>query len=166
MEWVELGRLGAPYGIKGWHHVESHTDPKQALLKYPDWTLKLAGGERVARRLAEGRVHGEGLVARIAGIDDRNAAASLTGARIEVQRTSLPKPKKNEYYQADLVGMKVANLQGVAFGTVSHFVDSPAGSLMVITGGAAEYWVPARPQHLKKVEVEARTIVVDWPAQE
>ncbi len=164
MEWVELGRLGAPYGIKGWLHIESHTDPKQALLKYRDWTLKFASGERSARRLAEGRVHGEGLVGRIEGVADRNAAALLTGARIEVQREHLPAPKKNEYYQADLVGMKVGNLEGAALGTVSHFVDSPTGSLMVIVGAGEEYWVPAKPQHLKKVDLEARTIVVDWPA--
>ena len=61
--------------------------------------------------------------------------------------------------------MKVGNLEGVFLGTVSHFVDSAAGSLMVITGAAEEYWVPARPQHLKKVDLEARTIEVDWPAQ-
>ncbi len=113
VEWVELGRLGAPYGIKGWLHIESHTDPKQALLTYRDWTLKFASGERSPRRLAEGRIHGEGLVARIEGIADRNAAALLTGARIEVQRARLPAPKKNEYYQTDLVGMKVGNLEGV-----------------------------------------------------
>ena len=74
VEWVELGRLGAPYGIKGWLHIESHTDPKQALLKYRDWTLKSASGERSQHRLAEGRIHGEGLVARIEGVADRNAA--------------------------------------------------------------------------------------------
>jgi 16S rRNA processing protein RimM len=165
VEWVELGRLGAPYGIKGWLHIESHTEPKQALLSYRDWTLKFVGGERSVRRLAEGRIHGEGLVARIEGVADRNAAALLTGARIEVQRARLPKPKKNEYYQADLVGMKVGNLEGAALGTVSHFVDSPAGAVMVISGAGPEYWVPARPQHLKKVDVQERTIVVDWPAQ-
>ena len=71
VEWVELGRLGAPYGIKGWLHIESHTDPKQALLKYRDWTLKFASGERSPRRLAEGRSHGEGLVGRIEGIAHR-----------------------------------------------------------------------------------------------
>ncbi len=165
MEWVELGRLGAPYGIKGWLHIESHTDPKQALLKYRDWTLKFASGERSQRRLAEGRMHGEGLVARIEGVADRNAAALLTGARIEVQRERLPAPKKNEYYQADLVGMKVGNLEGAVLGEVSHFVDSAAGSLMVIAGAAGEYWVPAQPKHLKKVDLEARTIVVDWPVE-
>lgn len=166
MEWVELGRLGAPYGIKGWLHIESHTDPKPALLKYRDWTLKFATGERTSRRVAEGRAHGEGLVARIEGVADRDAAAALTGARIEVRRASLPAPKKNEYYQADLVGMKVTNLAGVALGAVSHFVDSPAGSLMVITGAGPEHWVPANQRHLRKVDVEARAILVDWPAQE
>jgi 16S rRNA processing protein RimM len=165
VEWVELGRLGAPYGIKGWLHIESHTDPKQGLLEYRDWTLKFSSGERAQHRLAEGRIHGEGLVARIEGVADRNAAARLTGARIEVQRERLPAPKKNEYYQADLVGMKVGNLAGAALGEVSHFVDSAAGPLMVIVGEGHEYWVPARPQHLKKVDLEARTIVVDWPAE-
>ena len=164
MEWVTLGRLGAPYGIKGWLHIESHTDPKQALLKYRDWTLKFASGERSPRRLAEGRAHGEGLVARIEGVTDRNAAALLTGARIEVQREQLPAPKKNEYYQADLVGMAVENLQGERLGTVSHFVDSPGGSLMVISREGEELWVPAHPRHLKKVDLEARAILVDWPA--
>ena len=164
MEWVELGRLGAPYGIKGWLHVESHTDPKQTLLGYRDWALKFPSGERSMRRLAEGRTHGEGLVARLEGVADRNAAALLTGARIEVQRAHLPAPKKNEYDQADLVGMQVGNLEGESLGTVSHFVDSPGGALMVISSPAGEdYWVPARPQHLKKVDVEGRTIVVDWP---
>ena len=166
MEWVELGRLGAPYGIKGWLHIESHTDPKPALLTYRDWTLRFATGERTSRRVAEGRAHGEGLVARIEGVADRDAAAALTGARIEVRRASLPAPKKNEYYQADLVGMKVTTLVGVAVGAVSHFVDSPAGSLMVITGAGPEYWVPANQRHLRKVDVEARAILVDWPAQE
>jgi 16S rRNA processing protein RimM len=166
VEWVTLGRLGAPYGIKGWLHIESHTDPKQALLKYRDWTLKFASGERSPRRLAEGRVHGDGLVGRIDGVADRDAAARLTGARIEVERAQLPAPKKNEYYQADLVGMQVANLEGAALGTVSYFVDSAGGSLMVISDGTREVWVPAAPQHLKKVDLGARRIVVDWPAGE
>ena len=55
VEWVELGRLGAPYGIKGWLHVESYTEPPEKLLDYPVWTLRLASGERVERQLLEGR---------------------------------------------------------------------------------------------------------------
>ena len=47
VEWVELGRLGAPYGVKGWLHVESYTEPPERLLDYPVWALRLASGERV-----------------------------------------------------------------------------------------------------------------------
>ena len=54
VDWIELGRIGAPYGIKGWLHVESHTDPPERLLGYPEWALRLASGERLARRVAEG----------------------------------------------------------------------------------------------------------------
>ena len=65
MTWIELGRLGAPYGLKGWIHVESHTDPPQGLLEYREWVLRLASGERVTRRLVEGRAHAGGLVAQL-----------------------------------------------------------------------------------------------------
>lgn len=166
MEWVELGRLGAPFGIKGWIHVESFTEPPQGLLEYPVWTLRLASGERVNRTLLEGRVHGAGLVASLADLADRDQAATLTGAWVEVQRAALPQPAKGEFYRADLVGFAVRNLEGVDLGVVSHFVDAPRGTVMVTRqAGGAEHWVLAQPAHLKKVDVAARAIVVDWPAE-
>lgn len=166
MEWVELGRIGAPYGIKGWVHVESHTDPAEGLLAYRPWVLKLANGERVRRKVSAGRAHGAGLVACLEGVTDRDAAAALTGATVEVERAALPAPKDREYYRADLVGMSVTNLEGADLGAVSHFVDMPTGAIMVVKSAAgAEHWVLAQPKHLKKVDLAARAIVVDWPAE-
>ncbi|MGH8277849.1 MAG: ribosome maturation factor RimM, partial [Steroidobacteraceae bacterium] len=80
MAWIELGRLGAPFGIKGWVHVVSYTDPPERLLRHRDWPLRLATGERVTRRLTSGRGHGSGLVAQLEGVDDRESATALTGA--------------------------------------------------------------------------------------
>jgi 16S rRNA processing protein RimM len=166
VEWVELGRLGAPYGIKGWLHVESYTEPPERLLEYRLWTLRLASGERVQRQLLEGRAHGAALVVRLDGATQRETAAQLTGAWVEVERAALPQPAQGEFYRADLVGFAVANLQGADLGTVSHFVDAPRGVVMVTKGpGGAEHWVLAEPTHLKKVDLAARTIVVDWPVE-
>ena len=166
MEWVELGRLGAPFGIKGWIHVESFTEPPAGLLEYPVWTLRLLSGERLSRALIEGRVHGAGLVVSLADLADRDQAAALTGAWVEVEREALPKPAKGEFYRSDLVGFAVRNLEGVDLGVVSHFVDAPRGTVMVTKqAGGAEHWVLAQPAHLKKVDLAARTIVVDWPAE-
>src|SRR6516164_6233603 len=98
--WVELGRLGSPYGIKGWIHVQSHTDPPQRLLDYPEWVLRLGSGERITRRVAEGRAHAAGLVAHLEGVAGREAAAALTGAVVEIDRASLPPPGERQYYRA------------------------------------------------------------------
>jgi 16S rRNA processing protein RimM len=161
-----LGRLGAPYGIKGWIHVESHTDPPQGLLEYREWVLRLASGERLTRRLVQGRAHSGGLVAQLEGVADRDGAAVLTGAVVEVDRAALPPTGEREYYRADLVGFSVRNLEGAELGTISHFVDLPGGAVMVARDrGGREHWVPAGPKHLRRVDAAARTVLVDWPVE-
>ena len=162
MEWVELGRIGSPYGVMGWMHIQSFTEPLEGLLDYPDWALRLTG-EPVTRRLLEGRVQGRGLVAKLEGVADRDAAAALRGASILVRRKDLPKPGKREYYRADLIGLPVRNLEGMNLGEVQYFVDGPVHALMVVRG-AREYWIPAIPLYLNKVEL-GDGITVDWPAE-
>ena len=163
MRWVELGRIGAPFGVKGWVHVDSYTDPPDSLLEYPQWILRSGSGERVTRKLVEGHPHSDRLVARLDGIEDRDAAARLTGSVIEVQRADLPPPGKRQHYQADLIGLAVRNLEGVDMGRVEQFVDTPSGPVMVVKDAdGREHWVLATREHLRKVEVDAGLILVDW----
>jgi 16S rRNA processing protein RimM len=164
MGWIELGRIGAPWGLKGWVHIETYTDPPEGLLEYRQWVLRLGTGERVTRRLAEGHPHSDRLVARLEGIEDRDRAAALTGAVIEVDRAELPPTRDREYYRADLIGLKVTNLESVGLGSVGYFVDTPTGPMMVVQG-EREYWVLATPKHLRKVDLAAGLILVDWPAE-
>jgi 16S rRNA processing protein RimM len=164
MGWIELGRIGAPWGVKGWMHIETYTDPPAALLEYRQWVLRLGTGERVTRRLAEGHPHSDRLVARLEGIEDRDRAAALTGAVIEVDRAELPPTGDREYYRADLIGFKVTNLENVELGLVGYFADTPTGPMMVVQG-EREHWVLATPKHLRKVDLAARLILVDWPAE-
>jgi len=99
-------------------------------------------------------------------VDDRGEAATLNGAVIEVERTALPPLAEREYYRADLVGLRVRNLEGAELGTVSHFVDAPAGVVMVTREESGrEHWVPAAPPHLQRVDVATGEILVDWPAE-
>jgi len=164
--WVELGRLGAPFGVRGWIHVESYTDPVAGLLEHRQWMLRLASGERRTLRLEQGRTQGAALVALLEGVGDREAAARLTGAVIEVERAALPEPGEREYYRADLVGCRVRNVEGADLGTVSHFVDAPRGAVMVTrTAAGREHWVLAAPPHLRRVDLSARLVEVDWPAE-
>ena len=174
--WVEIGRIGAPYGLAGWVHVSSYTDPPEALLEYREWRLARANGAAQTLRLLEGRTHGARLVARLEGVADRDAAAGLTGSRVEVEREALPPAGERQYYRADLIGCAVRNTEGRELGTVAYFVDAPAGAVMVVEerGGqpasperraGREHWVLADPTHLLEVDLSARQILVDWPAE-
>ena len=162
---VELGRIGAPFGLNGWMHVVSYTDPPEALLGFPLWDLSRAGVVLGGRRLIEGRRQGRGLVVRLEGIEDRDAAASLTGVSVEVEREALPAAGEREYYRADLIGLEVRNVEGCSLGRVAYFVDAPAGAVMVVEQGEAEHWVLADPTHLLQVDLDAGRILVDWPVE-
>jgi len=81
---------------------------------------------------------------------------------VQIERSELAPTAEREHYREDLVGMPVSNLEGVTLGTVSHFVDLPAGAVMVVRG-EREHWVPASPPQLRRVDTAARSILVDWP---
>jgi 16S rRNA processing protein RimM len=176
VRWVELGRIGAPFGLAGWVHVSSFTEPPETLLEYREWALRPDGGERQKHGLIEGHLQGERLVARLEGVETRDGAALLTGSWVEVERTELPPIGDREYYCADLIGLEVENLEGVRLGRVAYFMDVPAGALMVVAdgegpaveprkGGRREHWVLADPAHLRRVDLAAGRILVDWPAE-
>jgi len=175
VRWVELGRIGAPFGLGGWVHVSSFTEPPAALLQYGEWVLRPEGGERRRYRLVEGHPQGERLVARLEGVESREGAQRLTGAWVEVEREALPPTGDREYYRADLIGFEVENLEGAALGRVAYFVDAPAGAVMVVVDRDAaagteaaqrrEHWVLADPAHLRRVDLAAGRILVDWPAE-
>lgn len=162
-EWVELGRIGAPYGVRGWVHVHSYTDPPEGLLGFRRWSVQAGRGERRECELLEGRAQGRGLVARLAGVADREQAVALRGASVQVRRAELPPTRKREFYRADLIGLAVRNAEGLELGRVAHFVETPGGAVMVVEG-EQEHWIPATPQHLRRVDLTGGCVTVDWPA--
>ena len=157
---IELGIVGAPFGVRGWVKLRSHTDPPERILDHRELQLGLGGAWRAFRIESSGRSGGQ-LTVKLNGVDDRDQAQALRGAPVCVPRSELPQRDERDFYRADLIGCDVVNLAGVRLGVVQHFVETPAHALMVVRG-AQEYWVPAVPQHLRRVDLRARQVVVDW----
>ena len=158
---VTLGTIAGPFGVRGWVKVKSYTEPREEILRYPEWRVKLPRGGRRTLKPLEGRRHGNLVVVRLEGVDDRDAAAGLTHCEVTVPRSELPPLGGGEFYWADLEGLEVVTVEGVALGRLDHFVETPANPVMVVVG-ERERWLPLVPQHLKKVDLEAGRIVVDW----
>jgi 16S rRNA processing protein RimM len=159
---IQLGIVGAPFGVRGWVKLRSHTDPPERLLEHRNLQIGRQGAWRTYRIEASGR-SGGALTAKLAGIEDRDQAAALRGGQICVPRAELPRNDEKDFYRADLIGCEVVNLAGIGLGVVQHFVETPAQVLMVVRG-EREYWVPAVPPHLRRADLQARRVVVDWDA--
>lgn len=160
--YLTLGQIAGAHGVRGFVKVNSFTDPPEALLESPVWTLVRADGRRTEVEVLEGSAYRGQLRIALSTIEDRNAAESLAGCWVQVQRDQLPEPGEREHYRDDLVDYEVRNLEDADLGRLSHFVDLPSGAVMVVRG-KSEYWIPAGPSHLRKVEHETRRLTVDWP---
>ena len=158
--YVTVGKIGAPYGVRGWLKIHSYTDPVEGILNYENWWL--AGrGELKACAVAQGRVHGKGLVVQLEGIADRDVAAQLTGAQIQIPRDSLP-ILEDGYYWLDLIGMDVIDRQGQAHGTVSSMMETGANDVMVVDGDRQRLIPWVMDDVVISVDKREGIITVDW----
>ena len=157
-----LGRIAGVHGVKGWVKVYAETREREEILRYKPWYLRQSAGWQVVKPL-EGRVQSSGVVvARLEGIESIDAARTLIDAEIAVKRAQLPKLKRGEYYWSDLEGMRVVNVEGAELGTVSHLFATGANDVLVVKDSERERLVPFTKDAVKKVDLEAREIRVDW----
>jgi len=157
---VIMGRVTAPFGIRGWVKVQTLTARSGNLCAYPVWWLK-CGEDWKETLVAAAKTQNDRLVARFAGVVDRNVAAALTGCEVAVPRELLPQIRNNEFYWADLIGLKVTNAEH-EFGRVAQIVQTGANDVLVVERTNKQTLIPFIAAAIKKVDLAAGVIEVDW----
>jgi 16S rRNA processing protein RimM len=159
-DFVVMGRVAAPYAVKGWIKVQAFTQYLDSLLDYPTWWLGKQGQWRQFEVL-EAKVHSQSLLAHLEGLDDRDAAEAITGWEIAVARDELPPTDEDEFYWSDLIGYQVVNLAGETLGRLQGFLETGAHDVMQVKGDK-DYLIPFTAPIVDRVEKEAARVVVDW----
>ena len=169
---VEVGRITEAWGVKGWFKVLSHSAEPKTILAAKRWYLQPS--ERGARTFSgtavlpirQSKMHSDVVVAWAEGIDDRDAAALLGGARIFVPRTDFAKTQEDEFYWVDLIGLDVVNREGIALGQVRDLMTTGPQNVLVLAfeedGKPQERMIPFVSAFVDKVELPERRITVDW----
>jgi 16S rRNA processing protein RimM len=160
---VCLGVIAGAHGIKGLVRVRSFTAAPKSIGAYGPlqdetgerrFTLDLVGERK------------DVLIARIAGVADRNAAERLKGVRLYVHRADLPAPGTEEFYQTDLVGLDAFSSDGTRFGTVRAVNDFGAGASLEIEDAAGKTMlVPFTTAAVPEVDVAGGKLVVAPPVE-
>ena len=160
---VLLGRIAAAHGVRGDVLIKSFTAEPAAIASYGP----LEDADRHRRfDVRVVRVTPKGVVARIAGIADRNAAEALKGVDLYVPRERLPEAEQDAYYHADLIGLAAYAEDGSLLGHVVAVADYGAGDLLEIRlqpSGRTEL-VPFTSAFVPEVDLARGRIVVRLPA--
>lgn len=166
---IVLGRLTAPYGVKGWLWLHPFGDDPDSWREIKRWWAGRDEQDFSAWRaypLQAMRQQGKGWVVKLTGIEDRAAAEAAAGNFVGAPRQAMPATEQGEYYWADLVGLAVVNEQKETLGHVTEMLESGAHAVMVVTDGDGEQAIqrllPFVGQVVKEVDVPVGVIHVDW----
>lgn len=159
---ITLGRITGPFGVHGWVKVHSETDPRENIVRYSTWYL---GDDDwpLPREVDKGRRHGKGVIAKLVGCDDRDAAEQLRGLTIAVRRDQLAdRLQAGEYYWTDLEGLAVVTVGGVELGRIDHLFETGSNDVMVVRGERERLIPYLWQQVVLEVDLAARRMRVDW----
>jgi 16S rRNA processing protein RimM len=156
-----MGRVTGPYGVRGWIKVRPFTETAEGLARHASWWIG-RGGEWREVAVADAAVHSGQVVALLEGVADREQAIALKAMEVAVPRDALPETEEGEYYWADLIGLKVSNLQGDELGKVLEVFSNGAQDILRVVADGRERLIPFVAAVVGKVDLAEGRIEVDW----
>jgi len=159
-----VGRVLAPYGVKGWVKVEPYTASPESLRGFGAWRVGKGDPDEtwLAVKVVESASHSGNVVARFEGSEDRDDALRYRGMGVAVSRSELPPTGKGEFYQADLIGLAVVNEQGEQLGKVVEVFFNGGHNVLRLRHEGGERLLPYVPTVISDVDFGAGVLRVDW----
>jgi 16S rRNA processing protein RimM len=156
-----IGRIGRAHGVRGEVAVDLRTDEPQrrfavgALVQ----TDPASAGPLT---VTSARPHSGRLLVRFEEVADRSAAEGLRGVLLTVEVADTdPDLQPDEFYDHQLVGLRVRNHEGTVVGEVREVLHHPAHDVLVVrrsTGGEA--LVPFVADLVPEVDLAAGHVAV------
>lgn len=162
-EWVCVATIATAHGVRGALKLRAFTERPEDVAAYgPVY-------DRHGRRLFDLEILGPtggGVIARVAGIEDRDAALALRGTELFVPRAALPEPEPDAFYVTDLEGLAVELSGGGRLGAVRAVENHGAGDVLEIRADdGRSLSLPFDRRTVPEVDLAQGRVVVDPPAE-
>lgn len=164
-EFVLLGRFGAPHGVRGEIRLQSFTADPLGIAGYGPLFDKSGARSFV---LAHVRPRGKDmLVARVEGVSDRSGAEKLNRIELFARRANLPEPEEDEFYLADLEGLRAETVEGATLGHVMAVRNFGAGDILEVrpAQGGETLMFPFTKAVVPIVDIAGGRVVIAPPAE-
>jgi len=156
---ISIGVISKPHGIKGEVRVHPFMDCWHIFKTGMTYRLNINGNERMAE-ITQIRPHGDVLIVKIDGVNDRNGAESLRGAEFMLGEDEFPVREDGSFYAFQLVGLKVTTVDDQDVGVITDIMETPGQITYVIDAGGKEVLIPAVDEFVKVVDLSAGVIKI------
>lgn len=157
---LQVGVITQTHGIKGEVKVFPTTDDAQRFKKLKKVTLD-NGRERRELEITSVKFFKNLVILKFKGIDDINDVEKYKKAPLFVSREDAVPLEENEYFIADLIGLKVMSDEGEELGTLDDVLQTGANDVYVVkSDNGEEILVPAIKDCVKNVDIEGGVITL------
>ncbi len=161
-EWATIGRIVAPFGIRGEIKVMSLSDIPDRFTQLKAVYLQ-RGNAHVAYTINAVRPYkGDMIVLKLVGIDDANAAEELRSLSILIPMHALAKLPPDSYYLHDIIGLHVTTLKGQELGTLIDVIATGSNDVYIVKSeDGREVLIPAIKDVVKQVDLIRQMMYID-----
>jgi 16S rRNA processing protein RimM len=159
-DYVVIGKITKPHGIRGQVHVLSMTEDPARYQKLRSVFLN-RNGERCERDIERVNITPTAVLLQLSGISDRTEAEAWRGALVEIAGQDVMPLPEGQHYYFELDGLTVETEAGQVIGKIVEVLSYPAQDLYVVKSSEREYLIPAVPAIVKKVDTERQVVVIN-----
>ena len=159
-EWATIGKIVAPFGIRGELKVFSLSD-------VPDRFVSLkavyVGPEYTSYTIKSVRPYkGDMLLLKFSGVDDANTAETLRNRDLYIPTSELATLPPDSYYQHDILGLQVYLLDDREIGTITDIWSTGGSDVYVIKNSdGQEILIPAIKEVIKQIDLIRHVMYID-----
>ena len=157
---LKVGVITTTHGVRGEVKVYPTTDEPERFLDL-EYVLLDTGKELRRLDIKNVRFFKNLVILKFDGIDNINDIEKYKGRDLWIPREEAQELDEDEYYIADLLGMKVLLEDGSEFGTLKNVMETGANDVYIVDSVEhGEVLLPAIKEWILDVDIETNTMTV------